>query len=132
MRLADEGRSRGKSGKDNRAAPAKKWGDYLHFSPTKEEKVAIRELSKEAHPNLLLWLDKRMQDGFSMSLKWIEDREAIRAELRAPGEDRMLCPAIAAYHADAQIALCALWFADTVGKPNWADQRMTDKEAHNW
>lgn len=132
MRAADEKHERGKTGSGKSKGSGKKWGDYTHFSPTAEDKKAIKERAAHAPTELLLWIDKRMQDGFSLSLKWVEDRDAIRAEMRAPGEDRMLAPAIASYHSDALVALHALWYADTIGAPHWSEERMSAKEAHNW
>jgi len=132
MRHADEKRERPGRNGSKRGSSDKKWGDYHHFSPDADAKVAIKEKAAKALPELTEWLSKRVDSGYSVTIKYLEERDAVRAEMRAPGEDRMLAPAIAAYHADALIALCALWYADTMGNPEWAEQRMTAKEVHNW
>lgn len=132
MRLVDESKERKSKGGGRSDRSKSKWGKYTHYSPDTDSRAAIRESAERALPALFLWLDARLQDGYTLSLRWVDEREAMRAELRAPGEDRLKAPAIAAYHAETLIALCALWYADTMGEPNWTDERMSAQEAYNW
>jgi len=92
----------------------------------------IPDEASKAIPDLLLWVDRRVQSGEKVTLQWVDDKECVRAQLRGAGDDPTQCPAIAAYHADSLIALCALWYADTMGKPEWREARSTAQEATNW
>jgi len=132
MRAADEQKERGKKRAGKGKAPGKKWGRYTHYSPDKSAKEAIKAQASGLSASLFLWLDEMLDSGFQVSLHWIEDREAVRAQMRAPGDDPMLEPAIAAYHARATVALFALKYAHEQGAPDWREERMTAEEADNW
>jgi len=132
MRAADEKRERSKKVKGSGKSPGKKWGRYTHYAPDKAEKAAIKAKSEGMEAALLLWLDSMLDSGFQVSLHWIEDREAVRAQMRAPGDEPMSAPALAAYHVSAKIALTALKYAHETGAPDWQEERMTAEEADNW
>lgn len=132
MRAADEKQERRGKGKSSRGSGGKKWGRYTHYTPDKDSKAEIRKAVGISDESLLLWIDQMLDSGYTLSLHWIEAREAIRAQLRAPGIDPMLEPAIAAYHASARVALHALKRAVTVDCQDWQTERATAEEADNW
>lgn len=132
MRAADESRQKGQKRPGTRLPAGKSWARYTHYAPDKDAKAEIRKAIGTSDESLLLWIDQMLDSGFTLSLHWISAREAVRAQLRAPGEDPMLSPAIAAYHVSARTALHSLKRAVTVDCQDWQEERLSAEEADNW
>lgn len=132
MRAADEQQERPKTASKGKKRHGKKWGKYTHFSPTKAAKEQVREEARKYPPDALYSLTEALQSGATVSLQWRDEQQAIRAQIRAEGDDPMASPALAAYHEDALVALLALIRAMKVECKDWDSERMSPSEAHDW
>lgn len=83
---------------------------FTSYNPTKEEKASIREM-EETLDDIIDFISTYLQDGFTLTFKYMTDQECYCVTLRESSEDWKSAPALSCWHVDWLKAFRMLYHA---------------------